>query len=118
MRGEIYFVKMPEHTTTSRHSCEWGYRPVVVVSSEIGNRTADIVMACPVTTRIKRLSCNVDINWSLDGRQSQVLCNQIVTLPKAELRFCRGRLTPDELRNVNNAMLISLGIRANYEEVK
>ena len=118
MRGEIYFVKMPEHTTVSKHSCEWGHRPVVVVSSEAGNRSSDIVMACPITTRIKHLSCNVDIEWSLDGRESQVLCNQIITLPKSELRFCRGRLSTDDLRKVNIGMLISLGIQVNYEEVR
>ena len=118
MRGEIYFVKMPEHTTTSKHSCEWGYRPVVVVSSEAGNRSADIVMACPITTKVKTLSCNVNIAWSLDGRQSQVLCNQIITLPKSEMRFCRGKLSAKEMRDINIAMLVSLGIRVNYEEVR
>lgn len=118
MRGLIYFVKMPEHTTAAKHSCEWGYRPVVIVSSEVGNRTSNIVMACPITTRIKSLSCNVNISWNIDGRQSQVLCNQIITLPKSECKLCRGGLTAEEMCNVENAMLISLGMRTRYEEAK
>lgn len=118
MRGCIYFVKMPEHKTAQAHSCERGYRPVVVVSSHAGNRTSDIVMACPITTRVKDLSCNVKIGWSMDDRPSQVLCNQIVTLPKSELRFKRGFVTLEEQRQIDIAMCISLGINIDYNEVK
>ena len=118
MRGAIYFVKMPEHKTVQRHSCEQGYRPVVVVSSHVGNRTSDIVMVCPITTKIKELSCNVKIGWSMDGRPSQVLCNQIVTIPKSELVYRRGFVTLEEQKQIDIAMCISLGININNNEVK
>lgn len=118
MRGNIYFVKMPEHKTILNHSCESGYRPVVVVSSHAGNRTSDIVMVCPITTKIKRLSCNVDIGWSNNGKQSQVLCNQIITLPKSALLYKRGFVTLKEQKQIDIAMLISLGINVNYNEVQ
>lgn len=118
MRGSIYFVQMPEHKTTEPHSCEKGYRPVVVVSSHIGNKSSDIVMACPITTKIKHLSCNVDIAWTYDGRPSQVLCNQIITLPKSELIIKRGWVTLEEQRQIDIAMCISLGINMDYNEVK
>jgi mRNA-degrading endonuclease toxin of MazEF toxin-antitoxin module len=117
MRGSIYFVRMPEHDTRQAHSCERGYRPVVVVSSNIGNRTSNIVMVCPLTTRVKSLSCNVDVNWSADGRPSQVLCNQIVTIPKSELVCKRGQVSLEEQRRIDIAMCISLGIRVNFEAV-
>ena len=110
MRGEIYFVRIPEHKTP-KHSFDCGYTHVVIVSSEAGNNSSDIVMACPITTKIKELSCNVKLGWSADYRPSQVLCNQIFTLPKSELKVCNGTLTSEELEKVNNAMLISLGIR-------
>ena len=118
MRGQIFFVQMPEHRTRSHHSCEYGYRPVVVVSSHAGNRTSDIVMVCPITTKIKELSCNVKIGWSFDGRPSQILCNQIVTIPKSELHEHVGYITLEEQRKVDIAMLISLGINVNYNEVR
>ena len=118
MRGAIYFVNMPEHKDTSRHSCEAGYRPVVIVSSHAGNRTSDIVMACPITTKIKELSCNVKIGWSSDGRPSQVLCNQIVTLPKSELICRRGHVTLEEQKQIDIAMLISLGINIDRRKVR
>ena len=117
MRGAVFFVKMPEHKV-SHNSCERGYRPVVVVSSNTGNRTSDIAMVCPITTKIKKLSCNVDIAWSMDGRPSQVLCNQIVTIPKSELAYKRGHITLEEQKRVDIAMCISLGINIDYNEVK
>ena len=118
MRGLIYFVRMPEHKGAPTHSCERGYRPVVVVSSHKGNRTSDIAMVCPITTKVKDLSCNVEIGWSLDGRPSQVLCNQITTIPKSELVYKRGSITLDEQRQVDIAMCISLGINIDCNEVK
>ena len=116
MRGDIYFVKMPEHINTSKHSCERGYRPVVVVSSETGNKSSDIVMACPITTKIKSLSCNVKIHWSINDKPSQVLCNQIVTLPKSELLYKRGSVTLEEQKRIDIAMCISLGVKDYVSE--
>lgn len=108
-RGEIYFVEMPKHRAPV-HSCMKGYRPVVVVSSPIGNESSDIVMVCPITTKIKHHTCNVDIGWSMDGRPSQVLCNQITTIPQAELAHRRGCVTPEEQLSIDIAMFMSLGI--------
>lgn len=116
-RGDIYFVRMPQQKTRV-NSCQHGYRPVVVVTSRTGCKTSDIVMVCPITTKIKHMSCNVEIGWSLDGRPNQVLCNQIVTLPKAELGPLRGHITREEQKQIDIAMLISLGINVDYREVR
>ena len=117
MRGNIYFAKMPEQDVNV-HSCESGIRPVVVVSSQIGNRTNNTVIVCPITTKIKHKSCNVDIEWSNNGKQSQVLCNQIQTIPKSILTFPCGYVTLEEQRKIDIALLISLGINIDYEGVK
>jgi mRNA-degrading endonuclease toxin of MazEF toxin-antitoxin module len=116
-RGNVYMVKMPEQNNDIPHSVEQGWRPVVVVSSEVGCRTSGIVMVCPITTKIKKLSCNVDTTWTSSGKPSQILCNQIVTMPKAEMVNYKGYIPKEEMRNVNIAMLLSLGIKVNYQEV-
>lgn len=117
-RGNVYMVQMPIQNNDEPHSVEQGHRPVVVVSSEAGCRTSGIVMVCPITTKIKNLSCNVDTTWSLAGKQSQILCNQIVTMPKSELKVYKGYVPKEEMRKVNVAMLISLGIKVDYKEVR
>ena len=118
IRGNIYFINMPRYDTTAQHSCEQGHRPVVVVSSNAGNRTSSIAMVCPITTKNKQLSCNVDIGWNVNGGKSQVLCNQITTVPRAILTDCVGHLNKEEMCRIDIALLISLGIKVNYNEVK
>lgn len=117
MRGNIYFVNLPLQITDLKHSVEQGHRPVVIVSSNVGNRTSNVVMVVPITTKCKRLSCNVDIGWTQSGQQCQALCNQIITMPKQEMVQYKGHVTDDELRRIDIAMLISLGIKVNYNEV-
>lgn len=116
-KGNIFYTTMPTHETDIPHSCEKGYRPCVVVSSNVGNHTGRVALICPITTKIKKLSCNVDIAWTKDGRPSQVLCNHITAVPMETLTVYVGNLSSDELREVNVAMLKSLGIRLNYNEV-
>lgn len=117
-RGDIYFITMPSQNTKAKHSCEKGRRPGVVVSSNIGNKTGRVILCCPITTKIKELSCNVNIAWSADSRPSQVLCNHITAIPIEMLTKRCGGLTEEEMWAVNAALLKSLGIRVNYEEVK
>lgn len=114
-RGDIYFVELP-NAFGGVNSVERGRRPVVVVSSDIGCRTAPVVMVAPLTTKIKRLSCNVDVNWTNGHRQSQVLCNQLTTIPKAAFTDdgFAGYLSADELSRVDDAILISLGLIQKY----
>ena len=75
-------------------------------------------MVCPITTKVKKLSCNVDIEWNVNGKQSQILCNQIITIPQAYLKTRVGRISLAEQRKVDVAMCISLGINIDYNEVR
>lgn len=110
-RGDIFYADMPIYNTVKPNCCERGRRPCVVVSSNIGNATSRVLLVCPVTTRLKPLSCNVDIQWTKNGRQSQVLCNHIMVMPVEALTKCWGHVTYDELQAIDNAILLSLGIR-------
>jgi mRNA-degrading endonuclease toxin of MazEF toxin-antitoxin module len=109
---------MPKQHTDGGHSCERGYRPVVVVSSHIGNKTSDIVMVCPITTKIKRRSCNVEIGWTHNGKPSQVLCNQVMTMPKSEFVHQQGYVTLKEQKQIDIALCISLGINIDYNDIR
>lgn len=110
-RGSIYFVDLPIPNTNERHSVETGRRPVLIVSGDVGNLTSSVVNICPLSTKIKELSCNVDVGWTVSGKPSQVLCNQVMTLPKNQLSMCIGVLTTDEMLQVDRAIKLSLGLR-------
>lgn len=114
-RGDIYFVEL-RNPYGYQNSIETKRRPVVIVSSDIGCRTAPIVMVAPLTTKFKHLSCNVPVRWTYYYRPSQVLCNQLMTIPVDEIKpeNFAGFLSEEELRAVNNGVLISLGIVQEY----
>ena len=103
-RGSIFYCNLPE--IQGYHSVEKGYRPVVIVSSLAGIISSDIVMVCPLTTKRKKLSCNVDITYG----NSQILCNQIMTVPKRALTVRIGRISEKEMLEMDTAILVSLGI--------
>lgn len=108
-RGSIFFCNLPNNFQQA-NSVEKGYRPVVIVSSLVGILSSDIINVCPITTKEKNLTINVPIGWSKDDRKSYILCNQIMTIPKNILIQLVGRLTPQEIDDMNKAILISLGI--------
>lgn len=86
-------------------------RPVVVVSSLQGSMTSNVVTVCPLTTKLKDISVNVDIDFSIDGRKSQVCCSQITTLPKYALQNYAGEMSPEDIDRVSQGILVALGLQ-------
>lgn len=116
MKGDIYEVDL-QNPINNKDSRQAGRRPVIVVSSDIGNYSSSVVMVCPITTKRKPLSCNAEINWSTYGGKSTVLCNQIITMRKDQLQRYLGKVSYDDILRINTAMMISLGIKPNNNEV-
>lgn len=112
-KGDVFWATLPKYNQSSVQS---GTRPVVIVSSLKGNLSSDVVMIAPLTTRIKNLCVNADIEFKIDGRQSQVLCNQIQTVPKSVLFNYAGHMSWQDLERIEEAMLISLGISKAFTE--
>lgn len=109
-RGNVYIVSLPKEKQYFVQSCEEGTRPCVVVSSPAGCISAPVVMVCPITTKLKELSCNVNVDWTADGRPSQVLCNQIITVPREALQRYKGKISPEDMKKVDKALKLSLGV--------
>lgn len=113
-KGSVYWANLPKYRQSSVQS---GTRPVVVVSSLKGNLNSDVVMIAPLTTKIKPLCINADIDFMVDNRPSQVLCNQIQTVPKSALFNYVGELSIKDIDEVEKCILISLGIAKPAVEV-
>lgn len=104
LRGDIFFVR--------KAFCE-GYeqdagRPAVIVSNNIGNKHANIVEVVYLTSQEKKpLPTHVDI---LCRVPSTALCEQISTVAKERLcEFVRA-CTDDEMKRIDKALMVSLGI--------
>ena len=108
LRGSVVWARLAGY---ERSSVQSGSRPVLVVSSLAGSITSDVIQVCPLTTKIKDLSVNVDVG-TLPGqdRQSQVLTNQITTIPRTYIGDYITSFDEITMQKVETGILTALGI--------
>ena len=102
-KAEIYWVDMPYYSTTVISNI----RPCVVLSNNQANKTSKTILVTPITRRLKRpeLPCHVTLN-----DKNMVKLEVIMPVEKEKITGYYGKLTEKQLREVNQAMLIELGI--------
>lgn len=112
-RGELWIVDF----NPGRGSEQTGRRPALVIQNDIGNhhpRYANTVVLA-VSTSGKPIPFHVKVTPTRQNglrEVSYVKCEQILTLSKSRLLGRRplGRLTPEQIEQVETALLLSLGI--------
>ncbi len=111
-RGEVYFVSLDPII-----GAEIGkIRPALVISNNVNNQYADTVTVLPITSKIiKVYPFEVLIKKGKYGltKDSKVKCSQIRTIDKKRLIKHVGTLEDIEIKKVENALLIHLGISCN-----
>lgn len=90
-------------------SVQKGTRPCIIVSNDIGNTYAPIVEIVYMTTADKP---NIPTHFVTESapRRSVVLCEQVMTVPKKDLREFYGKLTMKEKVQLDRCLRISLGL--------
>jgi mRNA interferase MazF len=84
-------------------------RPAVVISNDSCNRHGSRVVVLPVTSNVSSLYPG-EARIDLAGKPARVLGDQIRSVDKERLRSRIGRLRQDELRDVEEAVRITLGL--------
>lgn len=108
-RGEIYYCL----DQLTHGDVIWSEgRPCVIVSAdEITESECGVVQVVFLTTQPKHVfPTHVKITSS--GRESTVLCEQIVAIPKESLGARAGVCTPEDMRAIERGLLAGLGIAA------
>lgn len=110
-RGDIYYADLSPVVGSE----QGGIRPVLIVQNDVGNRHSPTVIAAAITSRMgkTRLPTHIDIHADKVGLQkdSVVLLEQMRTIDKKRLGEKMGHLDEETMRNVNDAIGISLGLR-------
>lgn len=105
-RGDIYYIRGAYGTGSEQR----GERPAIIVSNDTGNAHAPVVEVVYLTTKRKTIiPTHVYINSS--QRPSIALCEQVVTICKSRLERYIGSITVAEMRRIDRALSVSLGIR-------
>lgn len=105
-RGEIYYI-LPDgcEVGSEQHSG----RPGIIVSNNQNNKYAATLEIVYLTTKEKKpLPTHVAIEAS--RLRSTALCEQICTVDKTRIGDYIDKLSKYEIEDVNNAILISLGL--------
>ncbi len=84
-------------------------RLAVIVSNDISNKHLNRLQVVPLTTK-KDCLYPSEAYVSLNGRQHKALADQIATVSKTRLGDMAGRLSEADLRELERAVKLQLGL--------
>ena len=89
-------------------------RPALIIQNDVGNKYSPLTIVAPVTStpRAKKYPTEVNIAAKESGLDSDstVLLSQIRTIDKSRIDRKLGALSPVKMREVDEAIRISLAI--------
>src|SRR5690625_1951638 len=112
-RGDIFYANLNPVIGSE----QGGLRPVLILQNDRGNRFSRTTIVAAITSRTgkARLPTHLELSaerYRLD-RDSVALLEQIRTIDKRRLKNRIGGLDDHGLRQLEQALCASLGIRAN-----
>ena len=107
-RGELYYADLGKGVGSEQE----GYRPVVIIQNNMGNKYSPTVIVAPVTTNHETKAklpthCHIGAESGLDA-PSVILLEQLRTIDKKRLGHFVGRLNRKHLRQLNYSLAVSI----------
>lgn len=117
-RGDIYYADL----TPVVGSEQGGIRPVVIIQNNTGNRHSPTVIVAAVTSRLSkhRLPTHIWIGSDFPNlyRNSMILLEQVRTIDRSRLKEYIGSLNTGQMRRMNQAITVSLGLNEEVDKEK
>ena len=115
-RGEIYAVDFG----TGFGSEQGGTRPSLILQNDIGNKHSPTTIVAAISTQIKS-KANLPTHYHLKPgsglvQPSMVMLEQIRTVDKTRLVQYIGKLSEGELKGLNHALDMSIGLISTTPE--
>jgi mRNA interferase MazF len=110
LRGDLFYASLNPVVGSE----QGGVRPVLIIQNDIGNKHSPTVIVAAITSRA--MKATLPTHHILSERSglehdSIVLLEQIRTIDKRRLQDYLGALGGEDMRGVDRALGISVGIR-------
>lgn len=114
-RGEIYYANLCPVIGSE----QGGVRPVIILQNNTGNHYSPTTIVAAITSRETKIGLPTHVKVTTSGlnRQSIVLLEQIRTIDKRRLLEYVGNFDTANMKQVDQALIISLGL-VGYGEGK
>lgn len=110
-RGDVFFADLSPVVGSE----QGGVRPVLVVQNDVGNKFSPTIIVAAITSQIDKakLPTHIELLGDQTGleRASVILLEQIRTIDKRRLREWVAHLDRDVMDRVDEALLISMGLK-------
>ncbi|MBI4441998.1 MAG: type II toxin-antitoxin system PemK/MazF family toxin [Acidobacteria bacterium] len=105
-RGEVWWVSFDAALDGEIKKT----RPAVVVSNNAANAALNRVVVVPLTSRVEKVYPG-EVLIMAGGRKAKAMADQIMGASKQRLQKRLDTLSPGDLRAIEDAVLLHLGIR-------
>jgi mRNA interferase MazF len=107
-RGQIYYADL----SPVKGSEQGGYRPVLIIQNDIGNKYSPTVIVAIITSRHTKANLPTHI-WLNNEcglpKESMIECEQVRTIDKSRLKDFVGAVSQEVMQEIDKGLKISLG---------
>lgn len=102
-QGEIWYADL----NPTKGSEQSGHRPIVIISGNLMNKYSNMVISCPLTTKIKNYKGNLVISPNRDNglkQTSEILTFHVRSISKERLVEKIGEIPKNEILLIKEAL--------------
>lgn len=110
LRGDMYYADLGQGIGSEQE----GYRPVVIIQNNVGNKHSPTVIIASITSK-KDAKPKLPTHYYIDAENglelpSIVLLEQLRTVDKRRLGDFIGHLSEKHIHGINHALAVSIGL--------